>query len=338
MWITWEQQRRNRTLSAALGAKLYELDFQPSGVRRYLKALASTARLLLQSQRQIIFAQNPSLILSLLAVWLGKVGGHMIIIDAHNAGIFPLAGRTKWLARLIRPLAQRLANHVMRMADLTIVSNAALEPHVQQAGGRSFVLPDPLPDFSAEKSSDGEPHEGITVLFICTWAADEPYTEVIEAAARINPDIRIYITGNSKGRAYERHQVLPENVVLSGFVPEQDFIRLLHEADIVMDLTTLDDCLVCGAYEAVAANTPLILSNSAALQSYFHKGVVFTTNDAESVAHAIEEAVANREHLQLEIAELEQELTISWQKRHQDLEVLLQEHVTRPAPIKVTDR
>lgn len=322
IWLTWERQRRNSTLSDALDARLYEINYPPPRLRRWVKSVTRTISILYREKSQVVFAQNPSLVLALIVAWYGRLTGRVTVIDAHNAGIFPFSGRRQWHSRLLRPLMQRLVHHVMRTASLTLVSNPALQAYIEGVGGQAFVLPDPLPRFTASRRKAGA-NAVPQILFICTWANDEPYAEVIEAAARLGPQVQIHITGNSKGRELESGRELPENIVLTGFVPEEEFVRLLHECDLVMDLTTLENCLVCGAYESVAAGTPLLLSDTQALRDYFYKGVVFTANNAASIAAAVELAVAQQQELAMEIAELKLELSESWQERKSQLEVWL---------------
>lgn len=320
IWLTWERQRRNRTLSVALDAELYELHYPLPRLRRWTAAISGTLRILWRERPQVVFAQNPSLILALLAAWYGRLCGRITVIDAHNAGVYPFFERKSWHARLLRPLMQRLVHHVMRTADLTLVSNASLQAYVESVGGRAFVLPDPLPRFPGFARPASVEGDGCRVLFICTWAADEPYLEVIAAAVRLDPGIQVLITGNSKGREQAYGQPLPPNVTLTGYLPEDEFVHLLHAVDVVMDLTILQDCLVCGAYEAVAAGTPLILSDTRALREYFRRGVVFTANRAEAIAAAIERALAERQRLATEIAALKLELEDGWQRQREQLE------------------
>ena len=66
----------------------------------------------------MIFVENPSLLLSLVAVYYGRVTGTPVVVDAHNAGLRPLEGRVPWM--------ERLASHLLRLAPLTIVTNKTL--------------------------------------------------------------------------------------------------------------------------------------------------------------------------------------------------------------------
>ena len=108
-------------------------------------------------------------------------------------------------------------------------------------------------------------------------------------------------------------------MIFTGFVPEDRFIGLLRAVDVVMDLTTRDNCLVCGAYEGVAAGKPLILSDSQATREYFSRGVVYTTNTPESIEQCLRDALAARVRLADEIAQLRTRLVDDWNRRSEVL-------------------
>ena len=89
------------------------------------------------------------------------------------------------------------------------------------------------------------------------------------------------------------------------------------------DLTRTDDCLVCGAYEAVAAGTPLIVSDTAALRSYCCKGTIYTKNTPSEIRQAIVIALAQVERLREEMIVLRNELNERWQAQRDDLRRLM---------------
>ncbi len=80
---------------------------------------------------------------------------------------------------------------------------------------------------------------------------------------------------------------------LSGFVSEPDYVELLSSARVIVDLTTREDCLVCGAYEALALGRPLVVSDSRALRELLRDGAVFARNEPEDIARAVAEASAD---------------------------------------------
>ena len=80
---------------------------------------------------------------------------------------------------------------------------------------------------------------------------------------------------------------MPTNVVLTGFVSEKRFIELLNSVDIVMAFTDREDCLMCACYEAVATETPMIISDSDALREYFSLGAIYTEHTPGEIATSI---------------------------------------------------
>lgn len=66
-----------------------------------------------------------------------------------------------------------------------------------------------------------------------------------------------------------------------------------------------------------------MLSDTQALRTCFSKGVVFTDNSAGSIAQAMEQAVAEKDHLQDQVRELKSELIRSWQRRQRAFEAQL---------------
>lgn len=312
IWVTWERQRRNRTLSESLDAKLFEVVVDGGPLRRYLGCLATTLRIFLREKPSLIFVQNPSLILAAFAVAYGKLRRLPVVVDAHYAGIRPLDGKKAW--------ANRLAGLIMRFADLTIVTNQGDHRYVGERGGRPFVVPDPMPHL--KRAGTVRLRGRNNVLFVCTWANDEPYDHVISAARLLPDDTHVYITGNPKGKQ-RRFEPMPANVVLTGYVTEEEYVAMLASCDVVVDLTTRDDCLVCGAYEAVAMGKAMVLSGTAALRDYFAGGGLYTDNSVADLAAKITEAIEKKAALMVAARELHEKRREEWLLTKQRLESLL---------------
>jgi len=141
-------------------------------------------------------------------------------------------------------------------------------------------------------------------LFVCTYSPDEPYHEVIRAAAQFEANLVVYISGKIPQKEQWLQHSIPKNVVLTGYLPEEEYVRLLHSVDVVIDLTTREDCLVCGAYESIAAERPLIVSDTKALREAFHLGTLYSNNTASDLVAQIKHATTFRETLQREMQEL----------------------------------
>lgn len=328
LWVTWEVQRRNRSMSTMLGATLHELVLDAPSWRRYPVLMVRTIWLYARSRADLIFAQNPSLILAGLTVLMAKLMRTPVIIDAHNAGLFPLEGRS----RLLNALARRINN----MADRVIVSNAQLQHFVENSGGKAAVIPDPMPDITCGSTDTGPadtgPEDaeqevtetGFEVVFVCSWADDEPYREVIDAVRGLPEHIRVYMTGNDKGRAQSQGAELPSNIVLTGFIPDAEYDALICGCDAVMVLTTRDDCLVCGAYEAAAIGKPMILSDSSALRNYFDQGCIYAQNSASGIRQAITQMIEQQASLRQDIVVFKRRAESDMSDRLQQFEATLQ--------------
>jgi hypothetical protein len=301
IWLTWEVQRRNRSLARAVGATLHELRHPGGRLARYCALIPRTFALVRRLRPSVIYYQNPSMVLSALlaAMKALRLTRARLIGDFHNGGVHP-------------PVARWLVPWIVRQSDLVIVSNPNLEPTIAGFGGRAMSIPDPIPHFEVEARGPAEA-SAFEVLFICSWASDEPIVEVLKAArlvAERQPSILIAITGRPKLERVGWTEPVPHNVRLTGFLAEDEFERRLLAASTVLDLTTRADCMVCGAYEAVSARVPMVLSDNAPTRAYFRKGALFTDNTAASIAGEIMHAFEHHARLLHEVSELKQELLV----------------------------
>lgn len=304
IWITWEKQRRNQSMCLKLGVACHELISPKRGLRRYIELMIRTILLVKKERPNVLFVQNPSIVLCFLMVICRPFLGYRLIVDEHNAGIFPLEGRSR--------LLNTIAKFIARKADFVIVTNTVLKEICDSWGALAYVVPDPLPDFDGfsspyanRKSRESNP---IVMLFICTWAADEPYAMLISAASAFDRDsLIVRITGNPKEKVNQSK--LPPNIELMGFIPDDEYVRELKHCDGVIVLTSRENCLNCGAYEAVSLEKPGILSDTKALRNYFSKGFLFTSiNSEKCLVRSIENFISDREILEKEVKILKKEL------------------------------
>ncbi|QIT56569.1 glycosyltransferase family 4 protein [Aquisalimonas sp. 2447] len=279
-------------MAELVGAELHVLTVNRPRLIRYLELGARTVRLLVQRRPNVLFCQNPSIVLAVLAVVLKPFFRYQLVVDQHNAGIQPLDGRSV--------LLQRMANFVKRRATISIVSNRELVEDVQSHGGHAVVCPDPLPvpgtDPVTEDARRRIESERPYILVVCSWSEDEPYEEILAAAELVvDLGVDLLFTGHPKPSALANGR--PANVRFLGFVPDPDYDALMVGALSVIVLTTRQSCLNCGAYEAVASGVPPILSDTTALRGAFAPGAVFTTNQKRSIARAIRVACSESSRL-----------------------------------------
>lgn len=248
--------------------------------------------------------QNPSLVLSLFVVLLKQSAGFKVCIDAHNAGIFPNEGRSRALGAIAR--------WIQRGADLTIVTNEGLRKHVECNGGRAFILQDKIPSIPLRQEINLKGK--FNILFICTFASDEPYGVVFSAFQQISKDVCLYVTGNYRKRNIYPSS-LPDNIILMGFIPEDEYVTMLNSVDATMILTDREDCLVCGGYESLSVGKPMILSETKALIEYFNGSAVYSKNTSDGIKRAVVDLMERKGEIQRAGLKLRDLRTVEWEKK-----------------------
>ena len=311
--LAWTEHRRTAGLCAGLGLELVVMATRSRGTLRYLRLTLRTIGLLTRRRPRVVLVPNPSLVLSLLTVLLRPVLGYTLIVDAHNEAVQPFIHQQRWLRRLSR--------WVVGQADLTIVTNGQLASAVEAQGGRPFTLPDrvPEPPLSSVRKLRGE----FNAVLISTFAPDEPVETVLEAVRGAN--IQLYVTGDHQESQTTAVQRVPPNVCLTGFLPEAEYWALLQSADAIIDLTLMDNCLVCGAYEALAVGKPMLLSRNRASVELFGDSALYTDNEPTDIRRMLESLRSERARLQSAGAIKRDELMTSWAAHAHRLSGLLQQ-------------
>jgi glycosyltransferase involved in cell wall biosynthesis len=274
------------------------------GLLRWPELALRTLKLLFRRKPAILFVQNPSLVLTTLVILTRRLFGYYLVVDAHNEGVRPFARR----GRFVRWLTRR----ALSRADATIVTNTALAKDVKAEGGRPLVLPDRLPEPVLQARTQVE-HERPLLVVISSFHPDEPVAAII-AAATMLPDVHFAFTGDAR-RFPCKGAVLPRNVQLTGYLTEKAFWRLLSQATVVCDLTLKPDCIVCGAYEALALAKPMVLSDNPATREIFGSAAVLTDNGPKSIARAVRTAVKRRNRLGANARALREEYPAPWETR-----------------------
>jgi glycosyltransferase involved in cell wall biosynthesis len=317
IWITWETQRRTEELAAALNTPLFKyLSNQTYLIRVLILSLKTSLKLTIARPKTVI-VQNPSIVLASVACIMQTLLRYALVVDRHSNFKF----ETLDMKSLKYKIFHILSRFTVQRADLTIVTNEFLKEIVESWGGHGFVLPDKLPSLTqAEKIKLSGSRN---IVFVCSYGEDEPLEEVIGAARSIDPSVVIHVTGDSRKLKRSVIDGAPPNIVFTGFLEEKTYQSYLCSCDFVMVLTTDDNLLACGAYEAVSLGKPLILSNKKTLREYFHKGGVYTDNEQSDIARAIQEAFGRRDVLEEEVNDLAAELRESWQLQFDQLKSLL---------------
>lgn len=302
--ITWEEHRRTRSICSFFDLELHVLETRVRGLRRYTMLAWRTTALLFRRRPRAVLIQSPSIVLALLTVLLRPLFKFKLIMDAHNEAVDPFINPS---------MPIRILTHwLLRKADATIVTNKYLANTVTSHGGTALVLPDKIPTAPVIRPASRVTHDRFAIVVIATFASDEPMGEIFKAAAAVQDECQFFVTGNPAKLAFSLRAEMPANVTLTGFLPDQDYWTLLSRSDLVLDLTLIDNCLVCGAYEALAVGTPMLLSNNAATADLFVPAAVCTQNDHVAIVTAIHDAKARIHILRDNVTRTRDRLEREW--------------------------
>jgi glycosyltransferase involved in cell wall biosynthesis len=286
----------------AQGAKLGMLKYIPRG-------LATVGRLL-KDRPALVFAMNPPYFLPLLIWFYCLLFRARYVLDSHTAAF----DSPKWTPLMF------LHRFAARRAVVSVVTNEQLAETVRALGGRAIVLSD-IP-YTMPEEPYSVKTDTFRVVFICTFAPDEPLMEMFQAARNM-PDVTIYVTGNASKAPQEIHEARPENVRFTGFISPGEYGGLLRQADAIMVLTTRDFTMQRGGSEAVTVGKPLITSDWPLLRDIFHRGTEHVDNTAGAIEAAVRKIQSNPHEYAREIAELADERQQNWDHAANELKQLL---------------
>jgi glycosyltransferase involved in cell wall biosynthesis len=253
---------------------------------RYIRSARRTLATIREQRPDVVIATNPSIVLGLLLLLLRRSYDFKLVSDAHHAGV--RAFNEGWLL-------QRVIDFHNSRVDLVVVTNENQARFLSSLGTQAYVCQDPLPDIPPG------PHAHVaagdrSALLICSFDVDEPYEAAFDAFGALRDDgFTLFVSGNYKKATADLSRF--PWVHFLGFLPSDEYYGYLQSASLVLDLTTREDCLVCGAYEALAASKPLIVSRTVALREYFGEAVVLTDNTSEAIRENVRAAFSRRDEL-----------------------------------------
>lgn len=317
MWITWERHRRSVELAEAFGCEYHCIDHAGrSRLARYFLSAWETWRLLARTKPDVVFAQSPSILLSFLVAKLHVFRRFVYIIDAHNA--------VPNYAKKNGPLRWMTAFAVWR-ADYTIVTNEELVSPIEQMRGRALVLPDRTPQIPtrpmpAPFRDCPKPH--FTLIASYNW--DEPIDTFLEAAAGLQEPFTLFVTGK-KSKAGDLLRFESERIVFADYLPDPAFEGLIAGSDLLIDLTTDDRVLVCGAYEAVAVGVPVVLVDSRVSRALFGNGAIFAKNESADYQRVLREFLSQPAYHRDRMQSFQGEFATLWNASFQPIEQAIAE-------------
>jgi glycosyltransferase involved in cell wall biosynthesis len=240
----------------------------------------------------------------LVALYARLAGSHYII-DTHTGGL--VGYKWGWSLPLHRWLSRR--------ALATIVTNAYLRDRLLGGSSRRnfrvLLLEDPPVEWRKTGPLSTPQPGARQVTVIATYSADEPI-EAVLAAARQLPDVSFSISGDARRLPAAVRARCPQNVRLTGWLSDTEYSELVSRANVVVALTTRNHTLLCGAWEALYAGQPFITSDWPVLRAAFPQGTVFTGATSQEIAAAINQALADEDHLRAAMQALAADKRQAW--------------------------
>lgn len=318
VWISWNDQRRNIGLAAAVNAALYMTDRRSKRLWRLLNEFCKTWKIIKRDKPSICFTMNPSIFSSWWLSILAALYGFRLVTDLHTPNIESKGFKKK--------IFQLFFNSGIRNSDIVITTNDIYRRSIMPLNSNVVVVPDPLPALHVPQKDDKNKYppkdNKMQVLFICSFDPDEPINEVLELDSKLD-DFDILVSGDWK----KKFTSLPttSNIHFLGFIGNDEYDRLLLSVDGIMVLTKREGCLCCGAYEAFAVGKPLILSKTSAQQEFFGKAPIYTINSPTDILSALKKLKAEKKERAKVILRERNMLNIKFRKGIEDLENAIQE-------------
>lgn len=238
-----------------------------------------------------------------------------LVADIHTKALRRDGGRFGRFA--VRPIK----GWVLRACSRILVTNPENADFATQEFGVSpNTLTDPLPSPppgvgppAVDERNAGQLAHG-PVVFICSYARDEPVGLIIETLEIMGEQVDALFTGDpSRLKGLERRQLSAVGR-FTGFLPDPEYWALLRSASAVVVLTDEPACLPCGAYEAIAVERRPVLLEDRRAQVVFSGLALFVAPTPKALAAVIREARGPRGELDRAAIEgYEREWTRDWE-------------------------
>jgi glycosyltransferase involved in cell wall biosynthesis len=124
------------------------------------------------------------------------------------------------------------------------------------------------------------------VIIPFSFSPDEPIQEVVESA-RLLPGIKFVMTWDSDKLSYDMKNDFPPNILLTGYLPINDFNNLFANSGVALVLTTHEAVQLSGMQEAMAFEIPAVVSDLRTTRFLYKNYPVFVKNDSRSIAGGV---------------------------------------------------
>ena len=287
MFLSWISfHGRSDGITRELGTRGFYIDGgEGNRLVRYIRQWRQTQRLLERERPQTILLMQPPVIALWSLLRYARSTGARIAGDLHT-GVFD-DPTWSW--------ATRNTLKLLRKYGLAIVTNDALAETAEDIGCPTIVMHDRIEEWTRDLTAYDDPKlERIgspSVLVPLAYAHDEPLDELLQAA-RETPDVQWVFTGKAPEKI---RAAAPSNVVFSGFVTNDDFLRLASRTDVTLAITMNENTMQRAGYESLSLGKNLVTSNTRVLREYFADATQIVEPTAPSLVAGVRAALADEE-------------------------------------------
>lgn len=307
VFIVWiEYQRRVEVLAPILNLEVHyffypwESKSKVSKLWAYFLKTIHTLKVLFQNDPEVVFVQFPPAPALYCVALYSRLTGSKYVTDCHvgitNADWFDWIYVKKLLA-----------------GGQMIIHNDYLVEQVKASmNPNPFVVRDGIAQKQAIVTGKSTLLDrlGLSpkkyVIYPCSFSADEPLQEVLDAA-RLLPTIKFVMTWYLEKFPPKLRENLPSNVLLTDFLQIGDFNHLFANSGVALVLTKFEAVQLSGVQEAMAFEIPVVVSDLKTTRALYKDCPVFVKNDFESIANGVSYAFQNRPELETRVKKLRME-------------------------------
>lgn len=292
VFVTWNDSRRSTSLCARLGIDRVVIVAKRRGLARHVLGSLATVFFLIRRRPKVVWFQF-SLALAVVLRLYASVrprANVQLVADLHTKAMRRSGPYgAMWLVRL----AKRKA--LQRCAAVLVTNPENARYAYEQLGAQASVLPDPLPESPGPgarlRDLLGDPPD---VAFICSFAADEPISLMIETARHLRGEARIVFTGHPGGVRSSDRKAIERVARFTGFLPDDAYWELLRSTTCIVVLSDEPACLPCGAYESIAVGKRPIIADDTSARELFGDLAVYAPLKTQALTGAIRRLLEER--------------------------------------------
>ncbi|TES92279.1 MAG: glycosyltransferase [Candidatus Cloacimonadota bacterium] len=298
LFFAWSYSRRSEDIAAIKGIEYFYFPIsQKIRFFQFPLLFAKSFFFLFKKRLQVVFIQHPP-IHAILPVFLYSLfSGAQYVIDSHITPGTTLVEKPHHHFYLL------LHRFYSYYATVTLFHSHAILERVKRWRCDYIVFENLVRELGSESHFPVQRRPAVGM--ISTFSPDEHILDVIEAAGELK-NVSFYITGDKRKVDSKILSNTPENIFFTGYIKGSYYYEFLMAMDIVLVLTDRKESALQGAYEALSAETPLVLSDTETMRYFFPQGVIFVKNNKEGIREGIEKALREKGRLGKEIKQLKE--------------------------------